>query len=77
MSGRPSLGGARAAPFLYARRVPPGSGSTSTHTLGKLEIQELAREYMARKNATLEQFHDAFVTQGPLPIPLIRKILLR
>jgi len=47
------------------------------YTLGKLEIQELAGEYMARKNATLEQFHDAFVTQGPLPIPLIRKILLR
>jgi uncharacterized protein (DUF885 family) len=47
------------------------------YTLGKLEIQDLAREYMARKRATLRQFHDAFVAQGPLPIPLIRKILLR
>ena len=47
------------------------------YTLGKLEIQELAREYMARKGASLKQFHDAFVTQGPLPIPLIRQILLR
>jgi uncharacterized protein (DUF885 family) len=47
------------------------------YTLGKLEIQDLAREYMSRKNATLRQFHDAFVAQGALPIPLIRKILLR
>ncbi len=47
------------------------------YTLGKLEIQDLAREYMARKGASLRQFHDAFVAQGPLPIPLIRKILLR
>ena len=47
------------------------------YTLGKLEIQDLAREYMAKKHATLRQFHDAFVTQGPLPIPLIRQILLR
>jgi len=47
------------------------------YTLGKLEIQDLASEYMAKKRATLRQFHDAFVTQGPLPIPLIRQILLR
>jgi uncharacterized protein (DUF885 family) len=47
------------------------------YTLGKLEIQDLAGEYMAKKHATLRQFHDAFVTQGPLPIPLIRQILLR
>jgi uncharacterized protein (DUF885 family) len=47
------------------------------YTLGKLEIQGLAREYMARKNGTLRQFHDAFVAQGALPIPLIRKILFR
>ena len=29
------------------------------------------------RSASLEQFYDAFVTQGLLPIPLIRKILLR
>jgi len=29
------------------------------------------------RSASLEQFHDAFVTQGLLPIPLIRKIILR
>jgi uncharacterized protein (DUF885 family) len=47
------------------------------YTLGKLQIQELAREYMQKKHATLKQFHDAFVAQGALPIPLVRKILLR
>jgi hypothetical protein len=46
------------------------------YTLGKLEIQELAAEYM-KKGATLKQFHDAFVAQGTLPIPLVRQILLR
>jgi uncharacterized protein (DUF885 family) len=47
------------------------------YTLGKLEIQDLARDYMAQKHATLKQFHDAFVAQGALPVPLVRKILLR
>ena len=47
------------------------------YTLGKLEIQELAAEYMKKKGATLKQFHDAFVAEGGLPIPLVRKILLR
>jgi uncharacterized protein (DUF885 family) len=47
------------------------------YTLGKLEIQELAAEYMKKKGATLKQFHDAFVGQGALPIPLVRQILLR
>src|SRR5262245_39723370 len=47
------------------------------YTLGKLEIQKLAAEYMKKKGATLKQFHDAFVAQGALPIPLVRHILLR
>jgi uncharacterized protein (DUF885 family) len=47
------------------------------YTLGKLEIQELAAEYMRAKNKTLKQFHDAFIAQGALPIPLVRRILLR
>jgi len=47
------------------------------YTLGKLEIQELARDYLLQKHATLKQFHDAFVAQGALPVPLVRKILLR
>jgi uncharacterized protein (DUF885 family) len=47
------------------------------YTLGKLEIQELATEYMKKKGATLKQFHDAFIAQGALPIPLVRQILLR
>jgi uncharacterized protein (DUF885 family) len=47
------------------------------YTLGKLEIQELAADYMREKHATLKQFHDAFIAQGALPIPLVRRILLR
>ncbi|HEX3762738.1 MAG TPA: DUF885 domain-containing protein [Kofleriaceae bacterium] len=46
------------------------------YTLGKLEIQELAADYMRDKKATLKQFHDAFIAQGALPIPLVRRILL-
>jgi uncharacterized protein (DUF885 family) len=47
------------------------------YTLGKLEIQELRDEYMRKKGASLREFHDAFVSQGALPIPLVRQILLR
>jgi Bacterial protein of unknown function (DUF885) len=47
------------------------------YTLGKLQIQELRDEYRGSKNATLRQFHDAFVAQGALPIPLVRRLLLR
>ena len=47
------------------------------YTLGKLEIQELRDEYRAKTGASLKQFHDAFVAQGGLPIPLVRRILFR
>jgi uncharacterized protein (DUF885 family) len=46
------------------------------YTLGKLEILQLRDEYRS-KGASLKQFHDAFVAEGGLPIPLVRKILLR
>jgi len=46
------------------------------YTLGKIQVQQLRDEYMQKKGATLKQFHDAFVSQGALPIPLVRKILL-
>jgi uncharacterized protein (DUF885 family) len=47
------------------------------YTFGKLEIQKLAHEYTASRNASLKQFHDAFVAQGSLPLPLVRRLLLR
>ena len=47
------------------------------YTLGKLEILALRDEYRSRKGASLREFHDAFVAQGSLPIPLVRKILFR
>jgi uncharacterized protein (DUF885 family) len=46
------------------------------YTLGKLLIQDLRDEYRAKTGASLKQFHDAFVAQGGLPIPLVRRILL-
>ena len=47
------------------------------YTLGKLMIQELRDEYRSKTGASLKQFHDAFVAQGGLPIPLVRQILFR
>jgi uncharacterized protein (DUF885 family) len=47
------------------------------YTLGKLEILKLREEYRKARGASLQQFHDAFVSQGGLPIPLVRKILFR
>jgi len=46
------------------------------YTLGKIEVQKLRDEYMQKKGASLKQFHDAFVAEGTLPIPLVRRILL-
>lgn len=47
------------------------------YTLGKLEIQKLRDEYRKTTGASLKQFHDIFVAQGGLPIPLVRKLILR
>ena len=47
------------------------------YTFGKLEIQVLRDEYMAKQGKTLKQFHDAFVAEGGLPIPLVREALFR
>ncbi len=46
------------------------------YTFGKLEIQKLRDDFRAKKGGTLRDFHDAFVTQGGLPLPLMRKLLL-
>lgn len=48
------------------------------YTLGKLEILKLREEYKAAKGKdfSLQQFHDEFVKQGGIPLPLIRKVLL-
>ncbi len=45
------------------------------YTLGKLAIQQLRDDYRQQTGASLKEFHDAFVGQGALPIPLVRKIL--
>jgi uncharacterized protein (DUF885 family) len=47
------------------------------YTFGKLEIQKLRDDFRAKKGGTLRDFHDVFVAQGGLPLPLVRRILLR
>lgn len=47
------------------------------YTYGKIEIQALAAEYKSKKGGGLRDFHDAFVRQGTLALPLARKLLLR
>jgi uncharacterized protein (DUF885 family) len=48
------------------------------YTLGKLEIYKLRSDYQRARGSrySLEQFHDDFVKQGAIPIPLVRRILL-
>ncbi|HZP47152.1 MAG TPA: DUF885 domain-containing protein [Vicinamibacterales bacterium] len=46
------------------------------YTMGKLMILKLRGDYMAQHpGATLQQFHDAFIKIGPLPLPLVRRAM--
>jgi len=48
------------------------------YTLGKLMIVKMREDYRRHKGAafSLQEFHNAFVRQGGLPIPLMRQLLL-
>ncbi len=48
------------------------------YTLGKLAIYKLREDYRRAQGGSysLQGFHDAFVQQGALPIPLVRRILI-
>jgi uncharacterized protein (DUF885 family) len=48
------------------------------YTFGKLEIYKLRSDYQRLKGERfkLADFHQDFIRQGPLPIPLVRQILL-
>jgi uncharacterized protein (DUF885 family) len=48
------------------------------YTLGKLQILKLREDYAKRKGEgfSLGSFHQEFVRQGAIPIPLVRRILL-
>ncbi len=48
------------------------------YTLGKLEILKLRDDYKRKLGGayTLRKFHDAFLAEGALPLPLVRKALL-
>jgi uncharacterized protein (DUF885 family) len=49
------------------------------YTLGKLEILKLRDDYKRKLGAayTLQKFHDAFLAEGGVPLPLVRAALLR
>lgn len=48
------------------------------YTLGKLMIYKLRADYQQAKGSayTLQGFHDEFVKQGPLPLQLMRRVML-
>ncbi len=48
------------------------------YTLGKLEIYKLRADYQRAKGSayTLRGFHDEFMRQGNLPLPLMRRVML-
>jgi uncharacterized protein (DUF885 family) len=49
------------------------------YTMGKLAILKLRDDAKARLGAafSLQAFHDAFIRVGPLPIPLVRRVMMR
>jgi uncharacterized protein (DUF885 family) len=48
------------------------------YTMGKLMILKLRDDYKAKQGSaySLKEFHDAFIAQGPIAVPLVRKALL-
>jgi uncharacterized protein (DUF885 family) len=46
------------------------------YTLGKLQIQALRDEFLRRTGRDLRAFHDAFVSQGGLPIAFIERLIV-
>jgi hypothetical protein len=48
------------------------------YTLGKLQIMKLRADLQKKQGASfsLEQFHDDFLRQGPVPLKIIRKAML-
>jgi uncharacterized protein (DUF885 family) len=48
------------------------------YTMGKLMILKLREDYRAKMGGkfSLQEFHDAFIRLGPLPLPLVRRAML-
>jgi uncharacterized protein (DUF885 family) len=48
------------------------------YTMGKMMILKLRDDYRTKKGAqySLQDFHDTFINIGPLPLPLVRKVML-
>ena len=65
----------------YAERETKRGTSDPTYlvyTLGKLQILKLREDYHQKLGSqfSLEKFHNDFVSQGGIPIPIIRKNML-
>jgi uncharacterized protein (DUF885 family) len=46
------------------------------YTLGKLQILKLRDDYLKATGKSLQEFHNAFVSQGGMPVKLVRRVLL-
>jgi len=70
----------QSAPVARAESKRGTSDATyGYYTMGKLAIMKLRDDYKAKVGAayTLQAFHDAFIRCGPIPIPLVRREILR
>ena len=70
----------QSAPVARAESKRGTSDATyGYYTMGKLAIMKLRDDYKAKVGSayTLQAFHDAFIRCGPIPIPLVRREILR
>ncbi len=70
----------QSAPVARAETKRGTSDATyGYYTMGKLAILKLRDDYKTRLGSAfnLQAFHDAFVRVGPLPIPLVRRVMMR
>lgn len=67
-------------PFPAAREAERGAFDPGylNYTLGKLSILKLRKDCEAREGGafSLRDFHDRFLSYGPIPIPIIRREML-
>ncbi len=59
-------------------RAAPFDPAYLNYTLGKLMIRKLREDWTATRGgrAAWQAFHDAFLSYGAPPIPLVRKAML-
>ena len=67
-------------PAVAEREAQRGTSDPTylVYTLGKLQIMKLRADYEQKMGSsfTLQQFHDEFMKQGMVPIPIVRRVML-